>query len=112
MRFDRQQHAHPRALAFLAGDRDLPLVLADDLFADIQAKPGAHPTWLGGEVGVEDVLEVLLRDPAPAVRDGHLDRLAIFRQAAADHDDPIFRLAQGVPCVDQQVKPHVFQLAG
>ena len=64
----------PAAGSALLVDLEIAAVHLDDAVADGQAQPGALPLFLGGEEGLEDLLQVLRRDARAVVghRDGHL----------------------------------------
>src|SRR3972149_6586849 len=70
---DGQQHGEGGAQPGFTLDFDAAAMPRDDSKAHRQTQPGALSLGLGGEEGIEDALQVLLRDADPGVlnRNGH-----------------------------------------
>ena len=93
----------------------------DDAVGHRQAEARSLADLLGREERVENALQVLLRDPAAGVRDGHLHRrhglVAAAREPprgvkpAGDEDAALF-LDDGLLGVDQDVHQHLLDQVG
>src|SRR5262245_58873949 len=97
-----QPHREAAPSAELARDLDPALVLLDDLLRDREAEPGSGVAALGGEEGLEDLLEVLGWNAGAVVLDRDLDRAASIDGARVELD-PRRWLVCGLAGVDQEV---------
>src|ERR1700734_3891495 len=90
----RQTQSHLRSVADLALDGDRAGMLLDyDRSCDGQPLAGALPDLFGREEGVENAIEVLLRNPTTVVLDDDFD--AFLDSARADLDQSGTRITAG-----------------
>src|SRR5258707_3711712 len=83
---DRQGEKKLRSATRLGLDPDLPAVRLDDSLRDRQSEAGAEALGAFGlPVGIEDVLEVFLRDSGTRVRDREQHMIVLRIGAECDH---------------------------
>ncbi len=108
-------YAEGRALVEGALDRDVPLVLADDAVDCGQPQAGTLPGFLGGEEGIEDLLDDLRGHALAGVGDrddGVAHRWARVRWrpvGGGDADSAV--VANGVAAVDDQIENNLLELS-
>src|SRR6266404_6118632 len=88
---DRQREKEFRPATLLGLHPDLPAVRLDDSLRDRQPETGAEALGtLGLPVGIEDVVEVLLRNSGAGVRDSEQYVIVLRIGAECDHP-PVWR---------------------
>ena len=82
----------------------------DDYFCHEEADTGPLPELLGGEVGIENLVEYLLLDAARIIGDGHHGP-AVFRPGAHRYQRPGHgTLKKGIPGIHQQTTAYQLQI--
>src|SRR5512137_1620502 len=100
---DGESKRERRSLPFAAFDLDDGAVLLQDLVGDGESQP--RPLGFGCEEGVEDLREIILRNPDAAVADGDTELPARFLRILLDvalHPDGA-ALRHGLHGVEQDV---------
>lgn len=97
----RQRHHGQNAAVRAVGDLDAAAVLADDAPANGEAQAGAVADRLGGEEGIEDVVQVLLGDAGAGV--GNLQPHRLFFRCRAHAEDASAHLGQRMASIGEEV---------
>src|SRR5579884_3329725 len=105
---DRQEDAEGGSFVERALHLDLPPVLLDNAVGDRQSQPRPLPHRLRREERIEDLLDVLRRNPASGVLDLHHNPLPLHSAANPDLPPLSYRLRR----IHQNIHEHLIDLLG